>query len=400
MHWNDPVPSTPRLSRRALLRRSGSASLALGTAAVSGCVERLSALGLDGPEELDVPPAESPRYGAWIPAPSALADDLDLDPNHLMHATPGEAHQLGGLFTFPHRLLPSMLDWFGRGYAHYDRALMVDEAIVLEGTIDRSVVEDAFADTAYETAGIYEGYDLYGRSDVRRTVAIGADAIVFSKDEHSERNVKAVIDAADGRIDRYQESDEGFGRLLESSGSRPTNWFTPGDGDFVQAISATYDADYVYHVYHRLYSDPSSIAEADLEAEFRRNGNRLNRRATTVDTDGRLATVVQQYDRGTYPDASTDYEWPQITWGIDHHEDAEEVTIHHEAGESVDAELLAVEYGPDEPADAQFADEYDTVEPGDDLVLDLSTRRDVSQVLVVYSPGEHASALLFDYRLD
>jgi hypothetical protein len=300
-------------------------------------------------------------------------------------------------------MIASQIDWFGHGYSYYDRTIMVDRAIVLAGEIDRSAVEWAISETAYEPAGTYEGYDLYGRFDVRRTVAVGDDAIVFSSDENSERNVKAVIDSGDGRIERYHETDEGFETVLDASGSRPFNWFTPTDGALIEAISTTYDTDSVYHVRHRLYSDESSVSRKQLEREFESNGGELDPQALDVRSDGRLATVVQQYDREAYLDIGSEHDWPQVTWGVDHDENAEQVTIRHEAGESIDAELLTIDYrvpGEVVTVDTQFADEYDTVEPGDDLALDLSARRDARQVQVSYTPGEDAISLLLDYRLD
>lgn len=401
---NDPAPSADGLSRRELLRRGGATSLAVGTIATSGCTERLPVLGRDGSGTVAVPPADSPDYGRWLPAPSALSDDLDLDPGHVIHAIPAETERgdLGGLFGFPEMMITSRADWFGHGYSHYDRALVVDRAIVLEGEIDRSVVESAASETAYEPAGTYEDYDLYGRSDVRRTVAVGDDAIVFSSDENSERNVIAVIDAADGRIGRYHETDEDFERVLDASGRRPFNWFTPTDTAVVEAVSTSYDAESFYHVHHRLYPDESSLSEAELEREFESTEGRLDPQSFDVYSDGRLATVVQQFDRETYLDTGSEYDWPQVTWGVDHDENAEQVTIRHEAGESIDAELLTVHYRPgaDGTAETQFADEYETVEPGDGLALELSARRDVRQVQVSYTPGEDATSLLIDYRLD
>ena len=403
MPSNDSAPPPDQLTRRKLLQRCGVASLALGAIAGSGCMGILSNLDSNRSEPIVVPPADSPDYRKWLPAPSALADDLDLDPGHVIHALPKKTglKGLGGLFAFPEGMITARGDWFGYDYSHYERALMVDQAIVLVGEIDRSVVESAISETAYESAGTYEGYDLYDRADIRRTIAVGDGAIVFTSDEQSEANVKAVIDAAAGRIERYHETDEDFSRIVDASGGRPLNWFTPTDGDVIKVISATYDANRVYHVRHLLYPDESSVSEEELEREFESGGEELDLQALSVHSDGRLATVVQEFDRERYLDVTSVDDVPQVTWGIDYDENEEQVTIRHEAGDSIDAELLTIAYwmpGEPETADVQFADEYDTVEPGADLALNLSTREDVREIKVSYTPGE-STWLLIDYRV-
>ena len=300
-------------------------------------------------------------------------------------------------------MITSGIDWFGYEYTHYDRALMIDRAFVLVGEIDRSTVDAALAKTAYKSANTYEGYVLYDRTDIRRTVAVGDDAIVFSNDEYSEQNVMAVVDAGDGRIERYHEADEDFDRVLDASGGRLFNWFMPTEITVVQATSSVHDDEHVYLVHHRLYADEEAISKEELEEQYESGGWEINPQVTEVHSDGRLATVLQQFDREKYLGVTSDFDWPQVTWGIDHNENSGQVTLRHEAGDSIEAKLLTISHeqpGADHLANAQFDDEYETVEPGDDLTFDLPTQSDTEQIFVSYSPDGDSETLLINHRID
>lgn len=392
-----------RVTRRELLRRGSAASIALGTVASSGCLESLPTLGTSGP--IEVPPADSPEYQSWLPASSALADDLALDPGHVIHSLPRQIAQedVDGLYSFAELMIASQIDWFGYPYSHYDRALMIDRAFVLEGAIDQSAVESALSNTAYQPASTYEGYDLYDRSDIQRTVAVGDDAIVFSSDENSELNVKTVIDAGDGRIERYHEANDDFDRVLDASGNRLFNWFGSDETTVFQAISSAHDDEHVYLVHHRLYADEDAISQEELKEQYESGGWEIDPQLIEVHRDGRLAIVLQQFDREKYLGATSEHDWPQVTWGVEHDENAEQITLRHEAGDSIEAGLLSIRYGSpasDDVADTQFEEEYETVESGDELTLDLSTRRDTQQIYVSYSPDGDSKSLLIDYRID
>lgn len=393
-----------RLSRRELLRSGSTVAVVLGAVGVSGCLESIPALSTNA-EPIAVPAGDSPEYRSWLPAPSALPDQLSLDPGHVIAARPKTTEQEGlrGLFGFPELMVTSQVDWFGYDYGHYDRATMIDRAVVLEGAIDRSVVESAISETTYEPGEEYEGYDLFERSDVQRTLAVGDESIVFSSDEHSRANVEAVIDAGDGRIERYHETDADFERLLDTSGGRQFNWFTPTDGAFIEAISIAYDEANVYQITHRLYDDEDSFSEKELRREFESGGWEGDPKASSIQSDGRLATVVLQFDREKYLEAATEYDWPQVTWGVEHDEAERRVTIRHEAGDSIDASLLSISVrsgSQGREAKTQFADEYQTVEPGDDLVFDTTEWTDAKSVWLRYNPGGKTQSSLFHYDLE
>lgn len=380
------------------------ASITLGAMSTSGCLERFPALGRNHSSSVDLPPASTPDYRTWIPAPTALPDGLDLNPSQVVHATPRESEQsdVGALFAFPERLVTAKVDWFGYDYAHYNRAIVIDSVIVLEGEIEPSVVESALSNTAYERTGTYEGYDLYSRSDLHQAVAVRDDSIVWSSGENGEQGVTAVIDAHEDRVESYHETAENFDRLTTASGGRPFNWLTPPEEDVAEAISTTYDDDYVYRVHHRLYSDKSSISEDELREEFESSAEPTDRRAFDIRSDGRLATVIQTYDRDSYLDATSSYDFPQVTWGVEHDNSANRVTIRHEAGDPVDATSLRITYwSPEEtnPSETQFADEHETVEPGDELTVDPLVHETAKNVRLIYRRDEESTWLLFDYRL-
>ena len=80
---------------------------------------------------------------------------------------------------------------------------------------------------------------------------------------------------------------------------------------------------------------------------------------------------------------------PLVAWGFAEDGEAGELVVTHRAGDPVTAFRLELKTNYSSAA-TQFADRYDTVEPGDSVVVPVEPD---SRVRVVWSAGEASSTL-------
>jgi hypothetical protein len=179
-------------SRRELLTAGGAALATAASATLAGCTATMPPLGQEiRYGRVDVPAAGDPVYRRWVPPIDTESDRRHPLWEDLMYTTPrrtgseavDRAHVGRGF-------LKSSMDYVGIGYDNYDRVLGNFVTIVAEVDVDRGTVEGTLLDSGYEAQGAYEGYDLYGRSDLPRTVAVGDEAIVFSRSSYHESDVR------------------------------------------------------------------------------------------------------------------------------------------------------------------------------------------------------------------
>lgn len=398
-------------SRRDLLRGGGAALGTVAAASFAGCTAALPPLGQEiRYGRVDVPEAGDPVYRRWVPPVDTESERRSPLWDDLMYTTPrrtgsdsvDRAHVGRGF-------LKSSMDYFGIGYDNYDRITGNFGAVVAEADVDRATVDDTLRDSGYEARGSYEGYDLYGRGDLPRTAAVGDEAIVWSRSAHHETDVRRIIDTGAGRTEPRHAVDEGFARLTGAVGARPFTWLgapqpadwgAPEDG----SVSIVYDDSAAYFVHHLLFSADDVPSVARIKEEMTEVQRALDAYSVDVTLEGRLATIEMHQPLERYfQDLDANRINPQITWGVDHATDAGTVTLRHEAGDAVDADLLTVYVDEsnrsEDPAPSQFADEYGTVTPGDSLVLDVGGPAE-SVRLVFESADGDSMMWLVDYDLD
>lgn len=422
-----PDDRTPCCSRRGLLRAGAGGAAAL-SASTAGCIATLPPLGRRVRYgRVDVPAAGPPDYRRWLPAPSALQDAPSPDKPDgiawLMTFTPGDlgADVVGEPFGFPIGIMRTHVDHVGVGYQNYSRVVWYGSTFAVEADVDRSAVRDTLDATGYESAGTHHDFALYDRQDVPRALAVGSRGFVYAHGSGAVPDAKAVVDAATSASPRYHETSETFARLSAAVGAAPFTWFHELDEDepeLASASSFTYDDDGVYYVWTRIYAEGKTPSKREVQRELEAQGGPAPivdpRRAKDVDVsvDGRVVTIEHRQRHERFRESnSTEAPTPQVTWGLDHDRDAETVTLHHEAGDSVSAQQLAVVFAPivhdgDEPTVApQFADEYDTVVPGDELTVNVAewpTGSDLdTELRVVWRTDDGASqAVLLRYDPD
>jgi len=387
------------VSRRRVL-----AAVGVGTTLpLTGCLETLP---FDrGPEmgTVDVPGAGAPDYRSRIPAASMYPGGRREAA--VQRGTPSDLPP----WTFGHHVLAGRPDWLGTEFQAYTEAIAIGPAVVYGSDTDPETVGDAVARTNYERTGAYEGYELYEREDPGRTVAVTDGTVIWVSHERGRAVATALVDARAGRVVRRHEVDEAFDAITEPG---PLDFDVIGgiglglestSGASMVATSFAYGEDVSYTRSQYLFSDPEAVPVDDIEGEIRESDDFRNVSVAEVRTDDRRAVVELRQETDVNPG-----EWsptPQITWGADHHPESDELTLRHEAGDGVDAEALSIATGASLGEDTegapdlrQFADGYDTVEPGD--AITVGTDDGVERVTVSFSPDDGTSILLFEYSLD
>jgi len=310
---------------------------------------------------------------------------------------------------FPGDLLKPRLDYFGVGYDDYDRVIRFGPIVVVEADVGGSAVAETLSSNGYRSTGSYGGYELFGRTDIQRTVAVEEQRLLFSRGRESEANVTAVIDAEMGDVDRYHETDDSFATLSASVGSHPFSWLgrgTVSDQALTAGFSVTAEGDTVYYVLDELYPDGQTPSEAGFKERLNEDPRAVESAAVDVEMDGRVASATMEMSGEQYREVNgietRSPSHPQITWGIDHVEDDGTVVIRHEAGESVDAGQVEVRFGGIQDgslADEQFSARYDRVDPGDELRVDLDGRPAGAPLVVWHAaPDGGAALLVYDFN--
>ncbi len=345
------------------------------------------------------PEPDPPEYRRWLPAPDELGvsgpGDSE-DPRYGYRVVDFEqVRELGtavpGSYTLDRQFGTLGLEYFGIGVENYRRVVRTagDRAVVVEAEIDPPSVATTLLDAGYSADGRVREYRVFSRDDGPRAVAVGDDALVFGRaGEGSDQVaiVRSVLDAAAGEVDRYHEVDTGARRLSRTVGTPPLGFVNPRagrgfldtlelDGTTGFASSQAFDDAATYWQYVFSFDGP-------VETEAVREGLRQ----FAVDTgDFRYATAVEVSvgnrtarvaasidDERIYQvfDFPTDITYPQVIWGYEQSTDGEDttVTITHEAGDEVDADLLRVDGGRirDDPG-------ADAIAPGDSLTVVAAT---------------------------
>lgn len=384
--------------------------MASGTILTSGCTESLPPLGQQvryGRVDTPTPGSGSSAsvYRRWMPAASALPDDLA--PGYVNYVTPGNLEEdvVGAPNRNAHFFQMPHLDYFGIGYENYDHVIglhSLTSTFVLEGTFDIDAVIESLTNSGYNEAGSYAGYNLLHRSDEPRTAAIHEDAIVWTHHGESRAIVEAVIDAERGDIARHHENSEPFAVATEEIGARPWTWigaptFEPTGNALVSAMSFTFDEEAIYYIFHHFYEEGETVSEQELRNELEEHSRAQDAWAVDVHIGNRFASVVmQQTHESALAESDKITQFPQITWGITDGEGS--ITITHEAGETVTAEsiVLYVERTSERiRTDVQFSDEYEEIGPGDAITIDAPEEPRAERIVGAFSSVDSSSASYF-----
>jgi hypothetical protein len=388
---NDTHATDDRTRRDVL--RTGTAAVA--TALTAGCTSALPPLGTRQRfGRVNVPPADDPAYRRWLPAPAALGGVDGSGYPVLLRRPTALDYPAPVRFTTPRKRLLAELDYAGVGYRNYDRLLRTPFGTVLEGGFDPETVATALTESGYRQDGTYAGHDVFARSDGPRRAVLTEGALVWSSRRvHARPNVAALVDAHEGRVPRFHESDDAFERVTDAVGeSRMVEYIPPnGERTWVSAEGFRFDGRVAYHVRTFRYPEGETPPEDELRRRSK-TGTVLTREVENTDfrIDGRLVTVEGRIppDAGVQPSEIDPPYPPQVTWGYDRDPEAETVTLRHEAGERVPTDALGLAFTVDATAGRlvrseprSLATDLDRLGPGDTVTIDL---HDVPEVTVIH----------------
>lgn len=380
-------PQSSRLAngrtRRRLLR-AGSAVLATGiTTSTTGCLSDLPPLGREQTYgRVDVPPADEPAYRRWLPAPATFEDGGShyrvtyVEPSSIAGDEPEE-------FVGRRAVEKASVDHFGIGFEEYDAYLNCDLGTVIEAEFDVSAVANALAQNGYEPDGSYRGYELFARSDVPRRAAVREGTVVWSSRRvHNNPDVGALVDTAAGDRQRYHDASPSFERITDAIGASRLVVVGPSFGGLtadaeLAAVGFRFADGAAYQVVDLLFPD-GAVPTVDRFARDVRGVEELTDEAEVFDAeiDGRLATIETRLPRRGGGEPSPFADPPQVTWGASYDGDAERLTIHHEAGDEIDTDLLWADIVTESTlggAVKPLWEQRDRVGPGDSDTVDLRT---------------------------
>jgi len=342
---------------------------------------------------IDVPQAGPPSYRAWFPAPSALPDASDASDGYsaIVHVPPPTNAPAWARSSAARRAVVSNMDYVGVDVDDMDITFSLvhgkEMTVALVGDIEPAAVRDTVPDTAYERVDTHAGYDLYERPDRPRTVAVGTEAVVFGNGPHARAVATATVDAGRGDVPRYHERDENVAALTESAGLRRWGRFwlrgiqsITGGGILEDTVGwagcLEQDGEDVYTVETWLFPEGHDVSEPAVKEALKSDYPTLSlpsrRHASAVDitVEGRVATIALAIKRSYVHEAlSQDTgQLPAVAWRATHDPDAEQVTIHHDAGEPVPTDALRVS-GDLDPSTIDIGHLGSRMEPGESFTV-------------------------------
>ena len=402
-------PSSDHTRRRFLTGASAALATSL-SAATAGCLSGLPPLG-SGQRygRLRAPQAGAPTYRRWLPAPSTVEQFPGAYHFTVLGDDAGRT-DAPALVALRRAHVEAATDYFGVGFAAYDRIVTTPFGSVIEAEFDRGAVRDALSRTRYAPDGGRGGYDLFARDDVPRRVAVGDDVLVWTSAYHHEApNLDALVEAGAGERRRYHEVNRPFERLTAAAGDSPyvganVEIRDPTGAPALLADSFRFGEDAAYQLVQYRYTDRTPTAE-ELEAALRTHDYRFADEASAFDVeiDGALATVAARVPYADRDGPAARYDYPQVTWGVDRDAAANAVTFRHEGGDAVPAERLFYDVGrPEAPGGIRKRPLWQgagTVDAGSTATVDLSDVDEPTDVSLVYATEEVAFHVLFGVDL-
>jgi hypothetical protein len=269
--------------------------------------------------------------------------------------------------------------------------------------VDADKINQTIPKTSYEQFDEYNGYDIYKRDDMRRTVGIGTERIIYSgfgSDPVDE--IKRLIDVGTGRAQRWHETNEDLARIIETAGAAPvthvggTRTEINGQQADFEGLTINTDDSYVYPRWLLLFPDGVNITRSEIENHIAKSASALDPTRIDIKQTGQLVSLLAKIQPEEFRTISSDipfnhmaigesenvYQREFITWGFSHDAENDVVTVKHEAGDSINASRLTL-YIVDTTAKnaeeryteatEQFADTYEVVQPGDTTQVEVNT---------------------------
>lgn len=372
-------------SRRGVLRSLASAGLAGGLA---GCSAVPSLSGSPG----------TGTYLDWLPAPTVVDagpyDAVHVDPpgyrQHREAVHPAVRSLVRRRFLRPDSFLGRLL---GRSQGTVSLSPAAGGIVVRTG-VARSDPTSALENAGYESEGTRGAFEVFGHGRGRdpprtapRVVAVsGSDVVHTPADDPlpvARSELRAVVDAGRGVLERYHAADEALGDVATAVGqgtfttlrgrragqpfrtvvAAARRWSLGGGGTDVRWMLRFEDA-----------ADADAVDfEAGLSGALAGYRDRSVKRSGAA-VDVRAAVPTGEFDLG-YPGAPGDDGIPHARFAIEWK--GTTVRVVHAGGQAVAADRLTVSVDG-VATGVQFLDTYETVTEGDAVTVALQAGRDVA----------------------
>ncbi len=348
---------------------------------------------------VDQPPQRDPFYRDWLPEPQRGP----LSVTRIEYVEPSNRGQ--SLFGAPYggHYTKRNIDYIGMDFNEFDWFLCANGHTVGSVDVDADKVSQTIRKTSYEQFDEYGGYDIYKRNDMRRTVGIGAERIIYSgfgSDPIDE--IKRFIDVGAGRVQRWHETNEDLARIIEAAGAAPvthvggTRTEINGQQADFEGLTINTDDSYVYPRWLLLFPDGVNITRSELENHIAQSASALDPTRIDIEQTGQLVSLLAKIQPKEFRTISSNnpfnhmavgrsgnvYRREFVTWGFSHDAENNVVTVKHESGDSINASRLTL-YIVDTTAKEfedryteapeQFTDKYEVVQPGDTIQVEVNT---------------------------
>ncbi|ERH00872.1 MAG: hypothetical protein J07HN6_02501 [Halonotius sp. J07HN6] len=348
---------------------------------------------------VDQPSQSDPFYREWLPEPQGYP----LSATHIEYVEPSNRGQ--SLFGAPYggHYTKRNIDYIGMDFDEFDWFLCANGHTVGSVDVDADKVSQTISKTSYEQFDEYNGYDIYKRDDMRRTVGIGAERIIYSgfgSDPIDE--IKRFIDVGAGRVQRWHEANEDLARIIDAAGAAPvthvggTRSEINGQQADLEGLTINTDESHVYPRWLLLFPDDVNITRSEIENHIAKSASALDPTRIDIEQTGQLVSLLAKirpeefrtisggnpFNYMAIGQSGNVYQREFITWGFSHDAENDVVTVKHEAGDSISASRLTLYIVDTTAKDAeeryteapeQFADTYEVVQPGDTRQVEVNT---------------------------
>ena len=387
-------------SQNGIGRRQALTGVGLGTIGVlSGC-STLPAFGqrirygtVGHPEQ------STPFYQDWLPEPQGSQSSRAVRIEYVEPSNRGQS-----LFGAPYggHYTNRNIDYVGMDFEAFDWLLCVNGHTVGSVDVDADKISQTIPKTSYERFEEYNGYDIYKRDDMRRTVGIGAERIIYSGFGSDPVNeIKRFINVGAGRVQRWHETNASLARIIEAAGAAPvthlggTHTEISGHQADFEGLTINTDDSYVYPRWLLLFPDGVNITRREIENHIAQSASALEPTRIEIEQTGQLVSLLAKIRPEEFRTIASDKPFNHmaiggsehihhqkfITWGFNHDTENNSVTITHEAGDSISASRLTL-YIVDTTAknvedrftkaSNQFENKYEVVEPGDTRQVEIN----------------------------
>ncbi|SNZ17717.1 hypothetical protein SAMN06269185_3101 [Natronoarchaeum philippinense] len=369
------------LSRRRLLRRTVAGAAAASSGALAGCSGILSS---DDASDTGtaLAPEREPTYRQWFPSPEVPENGLDFVGYWYLDVRALAAHE--------DRLPEPLYRWLANlrggqdalGISFEDIDAVIDPMplwiSVVVGSYDADAVIETLLGTGYEESGTRGDFALFEGSLGQRA-AVKDGAVVWQHEFADDDLLDAVVDARRGEVQRLHEYSDAAAALTEAIG-RPARIYSNVGADAEEALDITranayarlldFDGESTHESFVVQFPEPKQAEALDASVVRDAAGDLLvDGDLGVVRTDGRTIRLDQTAPTAEFGADIDRLPAPTVTWTVEYEEIAAKLTVEHAAGDPVDADRLTLETVGGDLYDRQFADEYETVTPGDSVTL-------------------------------